>query len=89
MGGESEVLVESINSGSREHLNRRKPRPGVSPVPPVLPVVRGLSGRRALVPDVQALDFLLCRNGFPQPLGHSRRTPPRHVKDQQHDSNHE
>ncbi len=48
-----------------------------------------LSGRRPLIPDVQALDFLLYRNSVSLLLCRSRRPPHHQVNDQEHDSNHE
>jgi hypothetical protein len=60
-------LQRASHRGCREQLNRRKPRPSVSPVPPVLPVERGYPAEGGLDQDVPTLDFLLCRNRFPQP----------------------
>jgi hypothetical protein len=81
--------VGNIAPGSREHLNRPKPRLSVSPVLPVLPVVRGLSAGGLLSQTCRPSIFCCAKMGFRSLLGHSRRTPLRHVNDQEHDSNHE
>jgi hypothetical protein len=81
--------VGSIASGSPENLNRPKAQLSVSPVPPVLPVVRGLSAGGLLSQTRRPSIFCCAEMVFRFLLGHSRRTPLRHVDDQEHDSDHE
>ncbi len=81
--------MRSIASGSREHLNRPKPRLSVSPVPPVLPVERGYPAGGVLSRTCRPSIFCCAEIGFRSLLGHSRRAAFRHVNDQEHNSNHE
>jgi hypothetical protein len=54
-----------------------------------VPCLVRLPDRRALIPDMQALDFCRAEIVFHFLLGHSRRTPRHQMNDQEHDSNHE
>jgi len=69
--------------GSREHLNRRKPCPSVSPISFGYPAEGQLS--QTCWPS----NFCCAEIGFRFLLGHSSRTPLRHVNDQEDDSDHE